>query len=386
MHTSLPMHRIAGLAGLLLLLSAPQTRAQTQPSPPAAASASDVAAGRIQAMETENRYLRGRIRELESELDAVEPAEPAQPERLSELERENRQLSAKVDLLQEHLDVAARERATLRRMEEQARQWREIILEQRTRLAGLQRRLDAHSELSGEVEELRTHNRQLELALKGSEQEAGVIDRLQEDVRVAQAKLRVLLQERNQSGGEMQSLRRRADALSDDLRREREARTAAEQEWTALQERSGALTEQLEALQIRAQAADLELESLRRAHAQDQVRGTEDEGALREAAEEMDSLRQSLIAAQRRAARAEQLHLEGTEAQAPLEVETALAEQARRHQQELDRVRADHDAALSGVAARYEVQIDSLRQELQALREELETNASRRYLDEIVPR
>jgi hypothetical protein len=256
----------------------------------------------------------------------------------------------------------------------------------------LQRRLDIQSERSGDVEELQTRNRQLELAIKGAEQESLTIARLQEEVRIAQAKLRVLLQERQQAVGDLQAQKRRADVLADDLRREREGRLAAEAGWTALRERTDTLMQQLELVEEQALEADQELEALRSDQAQGRLLQETHQEELRVLQEDLESYRNTLIAAQSRAAQAERLRLQATDGQSPPPPDTALAEQARHHEQAMADRQAAHEAERAALTARHTETVEALNEEIRTLQRRLEEALARvkepssSYLEQIVPR
>lgn len=306
-----PIVRLVGLAGLGWTVTG-ALWAQPVTEPEAEAPAGALAARHIQALDAENRYLHSRIRNLESELETLATMPTPVDVDAERLRQENRNYSERIARLLEQLEEADQDRATLRRAEEQARRWRELILQQRDRLAEQERRLRGQASMQGETESLQARIRQLELALKGSEYEAGVVDQLREEARLVKAKLRLALEERQQMLDRQEALNRKAESLSEALEREKDSLRALEESRAALRTQVDALLDERDEYQVRAESANNEVARIRGARLKEQADLEALQQEVQAQQEELEALRVQRITAESRAIRAERALLRET--------------------------------------------------------------------------
>jgi hypothetical protein len=155
----------------------------------------------IQALQKENNYLQLRLMELEDEITGAQEVPATHSEEISRLRLENAEYEAATKSLQLKLDDSRIERSTHRGLEQENAELRARLEQYGLRTKGhveeSRQQARIALELRQQLASLKSRNRQMQLALKGADLEADVIQAMEEEQRELSTKVRMLLDQRN---------------------------------------------------------------------------------------------------------------------------------------------------------------------------------------------
>ena len=384
---------------------------QPDPSelPPVEVDGDDFEREQINALRTENRYLRQKVLGLEDEVEEGEGPSPEHVEELSRLSQRGQELSMTVSMLRKQLDSANVDRTALRAAQQEARELKTVVAKQRSQLVDQRKRSEEVGSLRERVTELSGRNRQLELAIKGAEQEANSIRRLEEQLRVLNSKTQLLMEDRNRLAGDVTSMTAREETLQGHRQRLEASQSQAEKalaaslkEAQAFMERSGGLEEMVAQAQSaleqvrnelavakesqaesQAELVDVEAElaALRKTHIATEAQSAElrqealEGRNLKTELAEIEAAHQAALASMRQA-EAEAMAARSSEAERELAIlmkghAATLEEEVRLREELLARERERGEGAASDLMAKHAADLDGLKSEMQALKADL---------------